>query len=300
MVEPQYVLDHAGQGLPLLQQGFDIGEIAFEDLPPGNGRSAAFAIDAGIHFMQHPGVGKGFAAEHDPGHVFQVFLAFVEAAYPAVENNRRIRVEGLQSIGPVVMQRGDLAVLFRTQALQPGLARVQVERIDAGLDLGFDKGLQFLPAVLLVHAGAMLDGNRQGHRVFHRTHAVGHPPGFAHQAGAEGTGLHPVGGAAHIEVDLVVTESLADARGRCQLCRIGTAQLQDHRMFGGVEAEQSLPIAVLDRSGGDHLREQQHAMRKQAQEIARMPIGAIDHRGDAETTVERGHERVWNGTGGLL
>ena len=85
--------------------------------------------------------------------------------------------------------------------------------------------------VLLVDADAAFDRDRNFYRLLHRRHAVGHQFRRLHQAGAERAGLHPVGRAADIEVDLVIAERLADARRLGELARIRAAKLQRHRML---------------------------------------------------------------------
>src|SRR3712207_5537547 len=57
-------------------------------------------------------------------------------------------------------------------------------------------------------------------------------------------GLHPVRRTADVEVDLVVAEVLPDARGGGEIGGVGAAELQRHRVLGGIEPEQPLPVAV--------------------------------------------------------
>ena len=65
----------------------------------------------------------------------------------------------------------------------------------------------------------MLDRHRQRHRVAHRPHAVGDQRRLGHQAGAEAAGLHALGRAAAVEVDLVVAPALAQPRAVRELRR---------------------------------------------------------------------------------
>ena len=103
-----------------------------------------------------------------------------------------------------------------------------------------------------------------------------------HQAGTKAPGLHAIGRTTHIEVDLVVAEIGADARRLRQLLRIGTTQLQRHRVLRVIEPEQALAIAVHQRGGGDHLRVQPRMRRQQPMEITAMPIRPIHHRCDGQ------------------
>jgi hypothetical protein len=50
--------------------------------------------------------------------------------------------------------------------------------------------------------------------------------------------------AADIEVDLIA-EILADAGSRCELARLGAAELQRHRMLARIEAEQPPQVARM-------------------------------------------------------
>ena len=70
---------------------------------------------------------------------------------------------------------------------------------------------------------------------------------LGHQAGAKAAVFHAIRRAADVEIDLVIAETLADARGFRELARIGAAELQRDRMLAGVEAEQPRAIAMNDR-----------------------------------------------------
>ncbi len=74
-------------------------------------------------------------------------------------------------------------------------------------------------------------------RVAHRTDAVGDQIGLRHQAGAEAPGLHPIGRAADIEVDLVIAEGRRDPRGFRQFRRIGSAELHGQRVLDVRESQ---------------------------------------------------------------
>ena len=77
----------------------------------------------------------------------------------------------------------------------------------------------------------------------HGGEAVGHQVRLAHQAGAERAGLHALGRAADIEVDLAIAVGRADARGLGQLLRLGPAQLQRDGLLDRIEPQQPVAIA---------------------------------------------------------
>jgi hypothetical protein len=72
---------------------------------------------------------------------------------------------------------------------------------------GVDEGEEAVEILLLVDAEPAFHRHRHGHRRAHRGDAVGDQRRLLHQAGAEAAGLHAVGRATHVEVDLVVAES---------------------------------------------------------------------------------------------
>ena len=101
------------------------------------------------------------------------------------------------------------------------------ERVGAGGDHRVGQRVERDLGVLLVDAEAALDRDR--HRRPRAFIAATQSPTsrrLAHQAGAERAGLHPVGRAADIEVDLVVAEIGADPRRRGELRRLRPAELE--------------------------------------------------------------------------
>ncbi len=121
-------------------------------------------------------------------------------------------MRGLEAIHEVVVERRDVAVLARRQALQPGLARMHDQRIDAGRLHRCGKRVERLLRILLVDADAAFHRDRNRDRGLHRGDAIADQRGLRHQAGAEAALLHAVRRAADIEIDLVVAEIRADAR----------------------------------------------------------------------------------------
>ena len=125
----------------------------------------------------------------------------------------QLRPLALQPVDQRVVERRHVAVLLRRQALQPGLARVHDERVGRRpRRTASTRRVERRPRVLLVDADAALHRHRNRHRRAHRRHALGDQLRLAHQAGAEAAGLHAVGRAADVEVDLVIAELLADPR----------------------------------------------------------------------------------------
>ena len=136
--------------------------------------------------------------------------------------------------------------------------------------------------ILVVDADAAFDGHRDFHRRLHGGDAVADQARLRHQAGAEPALLHAIGGAADIEIDLVVAKLGADARALCERRRVGAAELQRHRMLRRIEAEQARAIAPQHRARGDHLGVDQRTAREQTVEGPAMPVGPLHHRRDAE------------------
>ena len=152
----------------------------------------------------------------------------------------------------------------------------------AGLHLAVDEPGERRVIVVLVHAQPAFHRDRDVHRGDHRRHALAHQFRLAHQAGAEAPGLHPVGRAAAIEVDLVVTPVRGDVRGLRQQRRVTAAQLQCQRMLAGVETEQPLAVAVDDRIGVNHLGIQPRTGREDAVEHPAMGVRPVHHRRDGQ------------------
>ena len=132
----------------------------------------------------------------------------------------------------VVAQRRNLAILLRRQPLQHGIARVDDEDFAAGRRDRADEVADEAVVLTLVETDAMLDGHRNRDGVAHRLHAIGDDRRLGHQAGAEAAGLHALGRAAAIEIDLVVAPARAELRARGEQRGIAAAELQRKRMLG--------------------------------------------------------------------
>jgi hypothetical protein len=100
---------------------------------------------------------------------------------------------------------------------------------------------------------------------------------LSHQAGAEAAFLHPVRRAAHIEVDLVVAEALANRRGLGEFGGIGAAELKRHGVLLGAEPEQLVQLAVQHGLRRHHLGVEQRACRQQTVEEPAMPVRPVHH-----------------------
>jgi hypothetical protein len=67
--------------------------------------------------------------------------------------------------------------------------------------------------------------------------------------------------------------------------RIGAAELERHRMLGGMNRQEPRAVAMEDRGGGDHLGIDARPTREQAMEEPAMPVGPFHHGRDAKTSV---------------
>ena len=158
-----------------------------------------------------------------------------------------------------------------------------MKRRHAGLRHAIDEPVEAGLGVLVVDADAALDRDREGRRRPHRRNALGDEVGLAHQAGAEAAALHPIRRTAEIEIDLVIAELGADARGLGELAGSAPPSCSATGCSLGVEAEQPLARAVQHRIRRHHLGIEQGAARKDPMEIPAAPVGPVHHRRDAET-----------------
>ncbi len=203
----------------------------------------------------------------------------------------------LHRVDQRIVQRRDLAVFLGAQALEPGLARVDRHPPDARALQHVQKFGQHLFGLLVVHPDAALDGHGHGAGVLHGRHAIGDHLRRGHQDRTKGAGLHAVAWTAAVQVDLVITPGGGQPRGLGQFRRVRSAQLQRHRVFGGVVIQQARPVAVDDRRRGDHLGVQQRTARHQPVEPPTVAVGPVHHRRDRKA---RGiTDRVGHGRSGI-
>ena len=219
-----------------------------------------------------------------------------EGVDPAVEGYGQLGIVLLDPIDARVVQRRDLAVLFRAQAAQPGLASVDDEGIAAGIAHLLDEGLQEFVGVLIIDADAGLHCHRNAHHIAHRLDAVGHQGGLPHQTGAETAVLDAIGGAAHVEVDLVIAALLGQLGTTSQVRRIAATQLQGEGMFL-LAVTQIVPFAMDDGARGHHLGIEQCLAGHQTVEITAMPIGPVQHGGDGEALRLHKNHPGWQNKG---
>src|SRR5690606_13364203 len=90
--------------------------------------------------------------------------------------------------------------------------------------------------------------------------------------------LHPVAGAAAVEVDRLVTVGLADPGATRQRRRVAAADLQGHPVPLVASAEQALTVAMDDRLRGNDLGVEPRVARQRPVKGAAMTIGPVHHR----------------------
>ena len=183
-----------------------------------------------------------------------------------------------QPMHHLVAQWRNLAVLLRVQPVQPGIARVHHKAAAAGRGHHVHEAMHELIVLAPVDADAVLDRHRHLHHRLHRRHAIGHPLGLGHQAGAKGSLTHPVTGAAAIQVDLVVAIGLPLSRGAGQQLRIIAAQLQHHAVALLAPPQQMVQIAMRNGLRRHHLGIQPDPLRQQPVKAAAMAVGPVHHR----------------------
>ena len=159
------------------------------------------------------------------------------------------------------------------------------QRVGAGRDDAARQHVERDLRILVVDADPALDGDGNFDRALHRRNALGDQRRLRHQAGAEAAVLHPVGRTADIEIDFVVAEILADLRSGGEIARVGTAELQRHRMLARIEAKQPRAVAMDDGAGRQHLRVEPAPPRHQTVEDAAMPVGPVHHGGDGKAVI---------------
>ena len=250
-----------------------------------------------IEPMQQVGIVVRGAAEHRAIGMRQVRGRFDFRGDPAVDDHLQVRSLALEPVGPLVTQRRHLAVFLRRQALEPGIARVDDEHAAASVGNAIDEGAEHFEMFVVIDAEAAFHRHRNMSihgraRRDHRRDAVGDQGRLAHQARAEPPGLHAIGRAATVEVDLVEATLGSDPRRLRQQCRFAAAQLQCDRMLDRIQRQQLVAVAVDHRIRMHHLGVQPCVRRQQAMEHAAMRIRPVHHRGD-------GQAQLFGGNGGL-
>ena len=265
-----------------------------------------FAVVERVPAGQPPGVVVRLAAHHHAVQVLQLFLHRLVGGEAAVDGKGELRKVGLQLAHHLVAQGRNIAVFLRAQALQPGIARVHDEHGAACIRHGAHEVAHKAVAFFLVDANAVLHRHGHVHHVAHGFHAVGHQLRRLHQAGAKGSALHAVAGAAAVEVDFVIAPLGAQPCGLGQVGGLAAAQLQGHRVLFGIEAQVALCAPVDDGACVHHFGVQQGVPGQQAVKVAAMAVGPVHHRGDGHAPwacggghgVYRVRKRVGGASGG--
>ncbi len=163
-----------------------------------------------------------------------------------------MREVALQLIRVLIFERRNLAVLFRAQALENRIARVDDEHVAAGVRDRADEVAHKAIFLDCIDADPVLDRHRHGDRIAHRLHAVRHELRLVHQARAERTALHALGWTAAVQIDLVVAPLLTELSRTREVIRFTAAELQSDWRFIGRKREMARHIAVQQCAGGDH------------------------------------------------
>lgn len=270
----------------------DVRTQLFHRLGPADHRRRA-AEQLLVDLGQQVRVVVRLAPEHHAVEGLQVGAALVEGLDAAVEHQFQVREVGLQLRRHVIAQRWDLTVLLGRQAFEDGDARMHGEAAAPGVAHLADEIAQLGVAVAAVDADAVLDRDRDADRVLHGLDAIGHQTRMAHQAGADHVVLHPVAGAADVEVDLVVASLFGQAGAGGQVRRHAAAQLQGQRVLGLVMAQETLGVVVQQGAGGDHFGVEQGVLGEQAQEEPTVSVCPVHHRRHREAAGWLGARGLW-------
>mgnify|MGYP000947774910 CR=1 FL=1 len=264
---------HAGGGLAL-----DIGNEGVRNRPDRRGR-ALLREQHRIDIEETPRLAIGGAPHHHAIDAADKRGSLRNRGDPAVEHDGERRETAFEPVDALVVERRHVAVLARRQAVEPGFARVNDQRIRARGDHRSRHRVERFFRVLVIDADPALDRDRNADRGLHRGDALPDQRRLRHQAGAEPALLHPVGWASDIEIDFVVAEVRTYPRGSRERRRLGSAQLDRDGVLGRIISEQSRAVAAQHRPGRDHLGIEQRPTRQQPVEEPTMPVGPLHHRG---------------------
>ena len=208
------VLHENGGGATFGGLFFDVGEVGFEERFAGGGSGfpgddvggvvacrAFVSKNSFVGIAQEPRVLVGFATDHYAIEVLQLLFDLVERLDAAVDADVQVRHLGLEAVDELVMEWRHFAVLFGRESLEPGFACMDDKDFTAGIAHGLDKVREEIPAVEIIDADAALDGYGDRDCVLHGLEAVGDDLLFFHEACAEVSVLHAVGGASAVQVD---------------------------------------------------------------------------------------------------
>ena len=258
-----------------------VGEKSCRHLAPLR-RWGGLAEEGPVDPGEQPQVVPRGAAEHDSIHPAERGPGLLQGRDPSIEYDLETPHLSLQAEHPVVPQRGDLAVLAGAQPVQPRLARVDDERRAARLGHRPREVAKTRVAVEVVDPDPGLDRDRYRHRVAHGRDALGDEDGPRHEGGSEAPLPHARAGATHVEVDLVVSRSLGEARTPGEAGGVAPAQLDRHRVLGRIEAKRPLGIPMEKGADRDHLGVEPRPPAEKPQQVPAVAVGAAHHGGDAE------------------
>ena len=150
-------------------------------------------------------------------------------------------------------------------------------------------------ALPTIDADTMLHRDRRAAGILHRLNAVTHQRRVRHQAGANHIVLHPIAGAADVQVDLGVAGFFSQRRALGQLLRIAAAQLQCQRLLFGAVTQKTLTVAMQHCARSDHFRIQQRTPADQPRKVAIVAVSPVHHRRNAEAAIGLFPRGCWAG-----
>lgn len=159
------------------------------------------------------------------------------------------------------------------------------ESVAPGLVDSTDEISHKVVAFDLVDTDAVFDGHRHGDCVAHRRHALCHTVRRLHQAGPECTPLHPLAGAAAIEVDFRVAPLLPQPGALRKFCWVATPELQGYGGFVFVMAQMAWNVAMQQSPRSDHFGIEQRTLGQEPVEMSAMPIRKVEHRRNTNSVV---------------
>jgi len=126
------------------------------------------------------------------------------------------------------------------------------KRIYACSRYRLDERLKMLIVIMIIDANTGFDGHRQIGRLPHRRDELGHERRLFHQAGTEAPGLHPVTGATHVQIDLIIAPLLTEPRPVSDVLGLTASQLQCHRILCRMSGQKPFRPGMPECLGGHH------------------------------------------------
>ena len=276
-----------------------VGEVGLEQRLAGGGArlarddvcrvvalGALVAKNALVGIAQEPRVFVGFAPDHHAVKIFQLLFHLVERLDAAVDADVQLGHFCLEAVHEVVMQRRDFSVFLGREALEPCLAGVNNEYAATGAFDSLYKIFEELPAVELVYPDTALDGDGDAYGILHGLEAVGHKALALHEACPEVPVLHAVRRTAAVEVHFLKTRGFHELACLREISRVAAPELQDCGVLEGFVPEELLRLRVEHRVRDDHLAVEQDVLGNQAQKVALVTVGAVEHRRNGKSAVE--------------